>query len=157
MCTHKNSTFDIDNPCVLYGILLCDPTTLCGFPLLCQGWIMFHVLQLLVAKRRYQFNNNNHKDYQRIVKLKYSTNFFIHTFCHIVQQLHLIHGSTMISPTWLCALSTGVCHYFAFPHLLSAPISYVVSSFVNSSSRSSKIILSKIITCSLITTFINVI
>ena len=82
--------------------------------------------------------NNHHKDYQRIVKLKYSTDFFIHTFCRIVQQLHLIHGSTTISPTQSCALSDGVSNFFACPHLLSAPVSYVVSSFVNSSTFASE-------------------
>ena len=83
-CTHKNTTFDIGNPCVLCGILLCIPATLCGFPFLCQGCIMFHVLRCFVANCCYQFNNYHHDNYQRMVKLKYSTNFFIHPFFFVL-------------------------------------------------------------------------
>ena len=113
-------------------------------------------MQRLVANYRYQFNNKHSKDYQRIVihrsflpldsvKINYFTKFFIHTIGGIVQNFYPIttnfnnNGYTTIDTTGLCGLSVGVWYYsFACPKLLSAPVSSVVSSFVNSSTFDSE-------------------
>ena len=109
-------------------------------------------MQRLVANHCYYwFNNNHNKCFQWIVnhgrfspldsvKLNYPTKFFIHTIGGIVQHLHTIatdfnnNGSTTFGISQPCAVSDGVWHdFFACPKLLSALVSYVASSLVNSS------------------------
>ena len=138
------------------GCTCADEFTTTGFTFLHRGCILFHVMRRLVANHRYQFHNKHSEDFQRIVnhrrsspldivKLNYSTEFFIHTIGGIVQHSHHIatafnnNGSTTIGTSRPCAVSAGVWHdSFACPKLLSAPVSSVTSSFVNSSTFASE-------------------
>ena len=141
------------------GCTCADKFKTTGFKFLHQGCIMFHVMWRLVENPCYQLHNKHSQDFQQIVnhkrslpldsvKLNYSlasTKFFIHTIGGIIQLLHPFatdfnnNGSTTISNSWLCAFSAGVWHdSFPCPKLLSAPVSSVVHSVVNSSTYASK-------------------